>query len=94
MNTLSPYKNEATFVASFFQGKVKELRKKYPSITVLQLKTEKNTIVSTEKAIIFLSILVLFNGYFNLFDSFFIDSLNGKTAFFEIYFLPFLREIT
>jgi hypothetical protein len=36
----SPYKNQATFVASFFQGKVKELRKKYPSITVLQLKTE------------------------------------------------------
>ena len=34
----SPYKNQATFVASFFQGKVKELRKKYPSITVLQLK--------------------------------------------------------
>ena len=38
MNTLSPYKNEATFVASFFQNKVKELRKEYPSITVLQLK--------------------------------------------------------
>ena len=34
----SPYKNQATFVASFFQGKVKELRKQYPSITVLQLK--------------------------------------------------------
>jgi hypothetical protein len=34
----SPYKNQATFVASFFQGKVKELRKKYPSMTVLQLK--------------------------------------------------------
>jgi len=38
MNTLSPYKNEATFAASFFQGKVKELRKQYPNITVLQLK--------------------------------------------------------
>jgi hypothetical protein len=34
----SPYKNQATFVASFFQGKVKKLRKEYPSITVLQLK--------------------------------------------------------
>ena len=34
----SPYKNQATFVASFFQGEVKKLRKEYPSITVLQLK--------------------------------------------------------
>jgi hypothetical protein len=40
MNEYPGYKNRATFVASGFRDKVKELRKEYPSITVLQLKTE------------------------------------------------------
>ena len=48
MNTTSPYKNQVTFVASFFESKVKELRKKYPSITVLQLKTEIVEMMITE----------------------------------------------
>ena len=40
MNTLSPYKNNATFHVSFLRDKVKKLRTEYPNISVLQVKIE------------------------------------------------------
>jgi hypothetical protein len=40
MNTLSPYKNNATFHVSVLRDKVKKLRTEYPNISVLQVKIE------------------------------------------------------